>query len=530
MVDSSGMAVTPAILAIDVGSTKIKAAAVTADGQLIGLHHGRTPYLSATPPVFEIEMNALATSTLLTMSRVVNALSAQRVDVQIQAIAVTALGDGVWLLDATGQAVEPALTWRDARSIDVLRRWRREGRLDKVAHYTGTRPTTAHQTTQLAWLTEVAPERLKHARHVCFAEDWIGFVLTGCIGVCVTSFEHTYGHPHTILANHETASSDDYTRVAQIVLDILNLGAVYPMIPEVHSPLEPRGRLKQSVAMQIGLPEGLPVFVGPFDAVAGMFGLNAVDFSKAVSIIGTAAIHQCWTKKFCSNMPGYLVKHIQDKNIFLRFVATSAGLINLEFWARILYPDLREDNDFWMSIEENLNLASDKLIYLPYLTFGEERSEKEEWSLGSCFLGLNSGHTRDNLMYAVYEGIALQTARIYDLLLDHNCLQQIAEIRFGGGGARSNLLASLIAQSTGVQVVRPHLDEIGLTGIAAVAWTALHPNSSLDYWIQNMLKYLRVKIFTPDVKNKERYKVLKQRIDDIVNSLSKVKTNWAFYL
>jgi len=519
------MAVTPAILAIDVGSTTIKAAAVTADGQLIGLHHGRTPYLSAPPPVSEIEMNALAASTLLTMSRVVNALSAQRVDVQIQAIAITALGDGVWLLDANGQAIEPALTWRDARSIDVLRRWRREGRLDRVARYTGTRPTTAHQTTQLAWLTEVAPERLKHARHVCFAEDWIGFVLTGCIGVCATSFEHTYGHPHTILADHETASSDDYTRVAQIVLDILNLDAVHPMIPEVRSPLEPRGKLKQSVARRIGLPEGLPVFVGPFDVVAGMFGLNAVDFSKAVSIIGTAAVHQCWTKKFCSNMPGYLVRHIQDKNIFLRFIATSAGMINLEFWAKILYPDLRENNDFWISIEENLNLASDRLIYLPYLTFGEERSEEKEWSLGGCFLGLNSGHTRENLMYAVYEGIALQTARIYDLLLDHNCLQQIEEIRFGGGGARSNLLASLIAQSTGVQVVCPHLDEIGLIGIAAVAWTALHPNSLLDYWTQNMLKSSKIKIFIPNAKNEERYKALKEYVDNIVSDLSKVKIN-----
>jgi sugar (pentulose or hexulose) kinase len=256
-----------------------------------------------------------------------------------------------------------------------------------------------------------------------------------------------------------------------------------------------------------------------------MFGLNAVDFSKAVSIIGTAAVHQCWTKKFCSNMPGYLVRHIQDKNIFLRFIATSAGMINLEFWAKILYPDLRENNDFWISIEENLNLASDRLIYLPYLTFGEERSEEKEWSLGGCFLGLNSGHTRENLMYAVYEGIALQTARIYDLLLDHNCLQQIEEIRFGGGGARSNLLASLIAQSTGVQVVCPHLDEIGLTGIAAVAWTALHPNSLLDYWTQNMLKSSKIKIFTPNAKNEERYKSLKEYVDNIVNDLSKVKIN-----
>jgi erythritol kinase len=516
------MAATPAVLAVDVGSTTTKAAAVTMDGRLLGLHRYRTPYCTSTPPAFEIEMNMLATSTLFTMGRVLSALRAQPDDIQIQAIAITALGDGVCLIGADGEAIEPALVWRDTRSINVLRRWRHEGRLRAVARYTGTRPTAAHQTTQLAWLAEVTPEKLKQAQHVCFAEDWIGYVLTGCVGICTTSFEHTYGHPHTVHSQRRPTSRDDYWRVAETVLDILDLCLVRRLLPEPFSPLRPRGTLKRSIAAQIGLPEGLPVFVGPFDVVTGMFGLGAAGLNQAASIIGTAAIHQHWTRNFDEDTQGYLVSHIQDENLFLRFIATSAGIINLEFWGKILYANFEDNLGFWIFLENQLsNISSDGLIYLPYLSLGEERGEEKEWSLGGCFLGLDSRHTREHLMRAVYEGIAVQAARIYDLLLRHARTHQLEEIRIGGGGARGGLLAKLIAELTGIPVVYPCLDEIGLVGVAAVVWTALHPNSSLSYWMQNLIKSTEVKRFMPNTENSEYFKNLKNSVSNIVDSLAR---------
>lgn len=518
------MAVTPAVLAVDVGSTTTKAAVVTTEGHILGLHRYRTPYRLSAPPAFEIEMNMLATRALFTMSRVLSTLRAQRSDIQIQAIAITALGDGVWLIGADGKAVEPALMWRDTRSINVLRQWRREGRLRAVARYTGTKPTTAHQTTQLAWLAEAAPEKLKQAQHVCFAEDWIGYVLTGRVGICTTSFEHTYGHPHTVHFERQPAVGDDYWKVAETVLDILDLRTVRRLLPEPLSPLKPRGALKRSAAAQIGLPEGLPVFVGPFDAVAGMFGLGAANLNQAASIIGTAAIHQYWTKDFDDDTLGYLVRHIQDENLFLRFVATSAGSINLEFWGKTLYSNFKDNAEFWASLEGQLNsisLTSDNLIYLPYLTLSEERSEEKEWSLGGCFLGLDSRHTREHLMRAVYEGIAVQTARIYDFLLCRTHPQQLKEIRIGGGGARSGLMADLIAQLTGMPVVYPCLDEVGLVGVAAVAWTALHPNSLLNCWAQKLIKSVEAKRFIPTIENQEYYKNLKNVANRIIDKLTR---------
>lgn len=182
---------TPLILAVDVGTTSIKAGVISADGRLDVLRQRPTVYHLAQPPAFEVDMDRLAAATVEVLKECVAVTEDAS---SIVAVAVTALGDGVWPLDRRHRPAAPALIWRDGRSNEVLRRWRREGRLAAVAELTGTYPTTAHQTTQMAWLKAHLPERVASVRHLFFAEDWIGFVLTGQVGVSIANFEHTYGH------------------------------------------------------------------------------------------------------------------------------------------------------------------------------------------------------------------------------------------------------------------------------------------------------------------------------------------------
>jgi len=527
----------PAILATDVGTTTIKAAVVDINGRLRGLHQRPTPYRVAAPPAFEVEMQAVLASALAAMREALVELdSADRA--RISAIAVTALGDGLWLLDAAGQAIEPALVWRDSRSISVLERWRREGRSRAVARYTGTEPTTAHQTTQLAWLAQVNPERVKRARHVCFAEDWIGYALTGQIGMGIANYEHTYGHLHRPTSADSPPNADFHERVHERVLDLLDLRWACALIPELHSPLEARGMLTPSAAAQLGLPAGTPVFVGPFDVLSGMFGSGAVELDQAASILGTAAIHQRWTQAFRDDALGYLVSHPQQQARWLRFVATSAGIVNLEYWRRVLFPT--QLNDPWDTMEQRLTQlapGADGLIYLPYLTAGEERSEAGGWSLGGCFLGVNELHTPDHLMRAVYEGLAVQAARIYQHLQQghlrrsaqqdtHHAYASSAsemtsdpplrEIRLGGGGSQSNLLADLLAQCIGLEVSRPLHPEVSLLGVAVVAWTALHPGTSLDAWAQRLTQATMAERFVPRPELQRIFVALRQQVTDLL--------------
>ncbi len=417
-------------------------------------------------------MNALAAATLATMRD----CSADADTIAPAAIALTAQGDGVWPLDRSNRPAGAALVWRDGRSDAVLRRWRNEGRVAAVAQFTGTHPTSAHQTTQMAWLKAHAPTRVHTIHKIVFAEDWIGYLLTGRLGVCAANFEHTYGH--------RQSPQRDFAHSAAEVLSLLDLNWLHPLLPEPLSPVTPRGWLQREPAAQIGIASGIPVFVGPFDVLAAALGVGAVQLDQASSIWGTAAIHQRWVSAFSPSNLGYLVSHPQRPDRWLRFVATSAGMVNLDYWRNLLFPDAPTANDAaaaWTTIESHLaHLPNgvDGLLYLPYLTASDERSEPVFGLCGASFLGVQEHHRCHHYLRAVYEGLAVQAARILRRLdaLDI----PLREVHVAGGGGQSPLLARLLASAANLRVVRPDATEASLLGAAIVALVGLGYAASID--------------------------------------------------
>ncbi|MCS6827457.1 MAG: FGGY family carbohydrate kinase [Caldilinea sp.] len=496
----------PLILAVDVGTTSIKAGVVSADGRIRALRQHPTPYRLAQPPAFEVDMDALAAATL----QVLQECSAGEDTASIVAVAVTAQGDGTWPLDRMLRPAGPALIWRDGRSNAVLRRWRSEGRLAAVAQMTGTYPTSAHQTTQMAWLKVHGAEHLAYVRHLVFAEDWIGCVLTGQVGVSIANFEHTYGHAHP--------PRHDFAHSAAQVLQLLDLEWMQPLLSEPTSPLQPRGALLPDIAHRIGAKAGLPVYVGPFDVLAAALGAGAILPTQASSIWGTAAIHQRWVTSFAPSEIGYLVSHPQQSGRWLRFVATSAGMVNLDYWRQQFYPEVATGTQ-WTALEsalEQLPPGADGLIYLPYLAAADERSEEAPGVLGAGFLGVQERHRRTHYLRAVYEGLVIQAARLFRRL---NPLDiPLHEVRVAGGGAQSDLLTQLLAHAAGVRTVRPRCTEASLLGAAGVAFTALGYATDLNALMQTLNPPQTICI--PDAAATARYRAQATVIDGLLRALA----------
>lgn len=497
----------PHILAVDIGTTSIKAGVIAPNGAISGLSQHATPYLYTThPPGFEIDMDALAAATITTIQACCTAVDTDA----LAAIAVTAQGDGVWPLDRAHRPAGPALIWRDGRSDSILRQWRSEGRLSAVARFTGTYPTSAHQTTQMAWLNTHAPERIDSIHKVVFAEDWIGYVLTGNLGVCSANYEHTYGHFRL--------QQGDITQTAADVLHLLDLDWLAPLLPEPLSPLSARGVLQRTVANQIGATAGIPVFVGPFDVLTAALGVGAVDLAQASSIWGTAAIHQRWVSTFSPSEIGYLVSHPQSPDRWLRFVATSAGMVNLDYWRNLLFSNESASLE-WATLESQLAHSAnraDGLLYLPYLTAADERSEPIAGVVGAGFLGVQEHHQKHDFLRAVYEGLAVQAARIFRRLdtLD----SPLQEVRVAGGGGQSTLLARLLASAANLRVVRPNTTEASLLGAAMVALVGLGYADSIDQLAQTMVQPQA--IYEPDPMAVLRYQESATLIDALLHQLT----------
>lgn len=307
---------------------------------------------------------------------------------------------------------------------------------------------------------------------VLFAEDWIGYLLTGVLGVCSANFEHTYGHCRS--------PQHCFTQIAAEVLHLLELDWLFPMLPEPMSPLTARGLLSREIADQINVAAGIPVFVGPFDVLTAALGTGAVQLAQASSIWGTAAIHQRWVSEFSPSETGYLVSHPQSPDRWLRFVATSAGMVNLDYWRNLLSIDDHSSSG-WTAIEAHLAQRSEtigNLLYLPYLTAADERSEQVTGMMGAGFLGVQEHHQKYDFLRAVYEGLAVQAARILRRL--HPMDIPLQEVRVAGGGGQSALLTRLLASATNLRTIRPNTTEASLLGASMVALVGLGYATRID--------------------------------------------------
>lgn len=497
----------PFILAVDAGTTYIKAGLVSAQGKVVALSQRATPYLPAPLPAFEIDMDALAAAALDTMQLCCQAAGVS----SVEAIAITAQGDGLWPLAKDGRPAGPAMVWRDGRSDDVTERWRRLDALSAVVQITGTYPTASHQTAQLAWLRMHAPDRIRSVSSVMFAEDWIGYELTGVPGVCMSgNYEHTYGHFHSL--RHQIVNP------ATEVLRLLDLAWAQPLLPDPAPALEARGALRAEAARHIGITAGTPVFAGPFDVLTATLGAGATQLDQAASIWGTAAIHGRWVSAFSPLQTGCLVSHPQSSGRWLRFVPTSAGMPNFNYWRDLLFrEESREGN--WPEIESYAAQSpggANGLLYFPYLTASHERSEVMSRVSGACFLGMHEGHQRGDYLRAVYEGLAVQAGRIFRELKRLDI--PLREARVAGGGGQSNLLSDLLASAADLRVVRPATTEASLLGAAMIALVGIGYATSLDDLAQSMAPPAHV--FEPEPEQVSFYARMTASVERLLECLA----------
>ena len=66
-------------------------------------------------------------------------------------VAITAQGDGLWLVDSAGRPVRPAISWLDARSGGILERWTADGVAEQVFRRSGN--------TDVSWCSRTAAGR-----------------------------------------------------------------------------------------------------------------------------------------------------------------------------------------------------------------------------------------------------------------------------------------------------------------------------------------------------------------------------------
>lgn len=463
-------------LAIDAGTTNIKAALINGEGDLLAMVSCGTQVLTPFEDASEMDMQALW-QQLCQLLQELKAKATPDAWAAIASLGISGQGEGMWPVDQNGRPVRNAILWNDnrAKSLQLHNR-------EQIAQYCIDQHATPIYPGSfpliMRWLKENEPQSYQDTAWVLHCKDWLNFCLTGEIATDYSDASTADIHVINKEYLHE-------------LLELLDIPEVTPKLPPLRPSTHIIGKVTPQASRQTGLPEGLPVIAGALDMAATALGAGVSHTGDGCSILGTTLSNQILIEAsqvdhsdtcgsiLCSVLP----------NRYLRVMAGLNGTCTMDWAKQILAPELSY-KELDKALEE-LPGGSKGILYHPYI-YGERAPFKDSFACGG-FYGLKAHHNRLHMMRAVYEGM------IYAMMDCYHHLPQVeGRIYLSGGGANSDLLCRMVANALGKQVLRSQRKELGLYGIAAVQHMALS-SEAVPAWLQSS-----VDIFEPQPEEHEK--------------------------
>lgn len=465
-------------LSVDAGTSLVKTVAFDDDGAEVGLSRREVPIERPQPGFSEQDPEAVWDAVADTVREV-----GEAVDEPVRLLAVTGQGDGCWFVDEDGEPHGSGILWNDARGRPIIEEWRRSGLLDETFRVNGSVPFPGAQCGILPWLREHDPDRLERVGTVAYAIDLVRARLTGQV------FTDESNASVPFFDIRARAYSDE-------VLRAYGLEWAHPLLPEVRRPEQEVLTLQASAAERLGLPEGVPVSVGPFDIAATAIGIGAVEDGQATSILGTTLCNEVVVDTVdtdgdpsglhvCQSVPG----------TWLRAFASMSGTDSVSWLQDALGLD---DPAALSTMGTEVGPGADGLVVLPYLSPAGERAPFLDPAARGTVLGLSLEHTRAHLARAFLEGLTFVIA---------DCLSRSAtrptELRVSGGGAASDFWCQLIADVTDLPVRRYEGEEFGARGALMAGLVA---SGEFDGFGEAVERFVRPRDgFEPDAGRRDRY-------------------------
>jgi xylulokinase len=419
------------LVAVDLGTSAVKAGMLSPDGRLRGF--ARVPYallLEGTAGRAEQQPDAWWAALVrgISLARAEAAVSGP-----LRPVALCVVGQGPTLVAtaADGRALAPAITWLDRRAADETA---------AAAAAIGRQGWVVGLLGRARLLARLRPEVTAQAAWLLAAWDHVAFRLTG---VAAASLQD----PAEAITAAEARAAGLDERVAP---PAARAGSVI-------------GTLRPAEAAELDLPAGLPIVAGANDAIATFLGAGLTEPGQAIDTGGTSGgfglyvdkavvVPPLWTGP--APLPG------------LHYVGGAmAGTGKALDW---LVGDALGGS---ASLAELLDEAatapvgSAGLLFLPYLA--GERWPLHDPAARGAFVGLTLRHRRAHLVRAVLEAAAFA--------LRHVAAPAVAagipfnELRVTGGTAASPLWNQVKADVIGVEVAVPRVAEASVVGAAVLA-------------------------------------------------------------
>jgi len=459
-------------LAVDLGTSGPKVGLVAPDGRVLGGTNEPTALHLLPDGGCEQDPDDWWRAITTAAARVVQAHPAEAA--RVVAVGVTAQWSGTVPVGADLRPVGRAIIWLDHRGAAVVRRViggpvRFSGysirKMIRWVRLTGGAPGKSGKDpiAHILWLREARPDLYAATRVFLEPKDYLNLVLTGRP---VATFDSVALHWLTDNRHPDAVAYHD---------GLLRLcGLDRSRLPELVRATDVVGPLLPGPARELGIPPGVPVFGGTPDLPSACIGAGAVADFAAHLYLGTSSWLTChvpFKKTDLVHNMASLPSPLPGR-YFLADEQETAGAC-LEQLARVLHPGEERAGAL-----AEINAAAARapagargLVFTPWLN--GERTPVEDSSLRGGFFNQSLDMSRDEMVRAVFEGVALNSRWLLEAA-ERFTGRRLDPITVAGGGAQSDLWCRVHADVLG-RTVRRAADplQVNVRGAGLLALAAL---------------------------------------------------------
>jgi xylulokinase len=411
------------LVGLDVGTTGVKAIAITEEGEVVSSAEEGYPLLTPHPGWSEQDPDDWLQASERALARL---------GVDVARVGLSGQMHGLVCLDEHDRVLRPAILWNDQRTGAECAEIEERVGLERLISLTGNRALPGFTAPKLLWLRRHEPDVYGRIRRIMLPKDYVRFRLTGEWAIDAAD------------ASGTLLFDVAHRRWSDEVLSALDVP--HEWLPPAHESTEIAGAGdQQAAALGVGVIEP-----GTVSVVLGTSGV------VLASLPTYAHDPQARVHAFCHAVP--------DTWEAMGVMLNAAGSLR---WLRdaiapgTSFDELTAEASRW-------NPGVEGLMFLPYLQ--GERTPHADPDARGAFTGLSLRHDRGALVRAVLEGVAYGLRDSLELLRELGVRPEKG--RVSGGGARSRLWLEIVASALGLPLELTVVEEGSAFGAALLAGVA----------------------------------------------------------
>ena len=386
-------ALSPFVLALDVGSTASRGDVYDAAGQPVegGRQKVSHAFQTSADGASEIDPDQVVDE----LGQIITDLAVEPLQGRIAGVALDTFASSLVGVDADGRAVTPCYTYADSRCGAQATALRRELDEEEVQQRTGCRLHSSYLPARLRWLRETDPDRFATARR------WMSLGEYAYLRLLGTTAAGTATAAWTGLLDRRTGRWDPAMLTAA--------GIEADQLSEVRDPQDPLTDVDPDVAKRWPVLADAHWFAPISDGFASNLGTGAADETTAALAAATSGAVRVLVSDIPEQIPsGLWCYRVDSRRSLLGGALNDVGRVVSWLDETVRLADTDPDELMAAAPEPTTPLV------LPYLS--GERATGWAASARGVVVGVSTATTGPQLFRAAMEGVAVSYRRITDQL------------------------------------------------------------------------------------------------------------------